>query len=713
MARICFVSHEIHPTTPGGAGSLIYHLAKTLLEEGHEIIFLLDLSLADFQRFNTKDRLNLPTPSRCRAYHVDSLCTEMPYREELFPSRYLWESIRYDHAARQVYDLDKPEVLEFVDYYGPAYFALCAKIAGLSYLNTHIVVRVHGAVESIDRRARVKPLDFDRYTIYALERYSLRLAETVLYPTASSLQEYRTPGHDPWYGETALSRPVVTTLLHREQEDPDANIVLFYGRLFSVKGPDLFVDAAILLLLENPESRLKFYLVGYDSMEPPIKEPVSYQDYLSRKIPDQYRNRFTFTGFLNKEPLEKLLPGVKLAVFPSQYESFCLAAHELHQAGIPLILSPLPAFQDHFRPGVDALFYDGSITDLVEKIQMLDKDDAVRRTLSQPSLPEAADSGHFYRKATHPSWIVPPEDGIKTGIFVCIVEDERNKHLIEKSLTSLGKLCLADMQIIVLRKCQPGVNLPSAYWIFGHWYELSTPEGKQLLPVSLRLKEALLILRAGDELAPHFILNSLQTLYRQPQISYIGSWRWVVQKKRKWLYTHPLAVMPELTPIEAVSPFNRCIMRTSSGTLLADLLSQNDDVLAEAGYLWKLDTSQTCGIQLPEPDVWQEMEAFSPTSAAAFTSLVLKDQNSSKSFHLARYLTMLVNTYPGSFLPIKDYWGRRSGNEPGKGAGAAPSIIARQTWRSRLSRKLSRGGPFSQRLLAFLRRLRSTIKSLV
>ncbi len=79
--RICFVTYELHPTTWGGCGVLLHHAAEILLRRGHEITFLLDVPPKYVAQFRDVDRLNLPSPERCRAYGVDELCEDFPWAE--------------------------------------------------------------------------------------------------------------------------------------------------------------------------------------------------------------------------------------------------------------------------------------------------------------------------------------------------------------------------------------------------------------------------------------------------------------------------------------------------------------------------------------------------------------------------------------------------------------------------------------------------------
>ncbi len=264
MSRICFVGNEIYPTTTGGAGFLVFNLARALLVEGHEVILLLNMSKADYARFTSTDCRLLDGGAKLRSYHVDALCAGQKLKESDFLSRYTWEAYRYDAACRQVYELEKPDIIEFVDYCGPAYYALNAKLCGLSYQETRLVVRLHGPLELIDQSTAYQALDFDRFTAYALERQCFRLAEATLYATPSFLEAYYDRQAEPWFGEAVYAPPPTGSFPTRPSEALGANIMLFYGRLFAWKGPERFVDAALSLLASQPESDWQFYLVGYD-----------------------------------------------------------------------------------------------------------------------------------------------------------------------------------------------------------------------------------------------------------------------------------------------------------------------------------------------------------------------------------------------------------------------------------------------------------------
>ena len=102
MTRICFVSYEIHPTVKGGCGVFLYNAARTLLPQGHEIIFLLDLPPESFQQFDQVDRLSLPCSHNCRAYLVESLTAGIRYSETDFHSIFEYRAYRFHVAAENL-----------------------------------------------------------------------------------------------------------------------------------------------------------------------------------------------------------------------------------------------------------------------------------------------------------------------------------------------------------------------------------------------------------------------------------------------------------------------------------------------------------------------------------------------------------------------------------------------------------------------------------
>ena len=71
---------------------------------------------------------------------------------------------------------------------------------------------------------------------------------------------------------------------------------------------------------------------------------------------------------LDLDALKQLLPTVHGAVFASEFETFGMAAHELAAAGLPLIVSDIPAFSEFFTQHNAYIFSAGSNASLAEAV---------------------------------------------------------------------------------------------------------------------------------------------------------------------------------------------------------------------------------------------------------------------------------------------------------------------------------------------------------
>ena len=71
-------------------------------------------------------------------------------------------------------------------------------------------------------------------------------------------------------------------------------------------------------------------------------------------------------------------------VIPSYFESYCYAAHELYEAGLPLIIANIPGLQSDFQHEHNALVFDGTVSDLAGQMQRLSGDAELRQRLAHP-----------------------------------------------------------------------------------------------------------------------------------------------------------------------------------------------------------------------------------------------------------------------------------------------------------------------------------------
>ena len=584
--------------------------------------------------------MSFPNSHNCQAYQVEALTADLKYSPYNFVSIFEYRAFRFHVATSKIYTKEQPDIIEFFEYAGIAYHALIAKIAGLDYQKTHLTIRLHGSLELIDRQQPGNIHGIDRYIMYALEHQALRLAESVLYPSITYLERAYQPYYETWFGKSFFSKPPLVDKPELAATEANPDIILFFSRLHGIKGVDIFVDAAILYL-SNPENpRRRFYLVGYDSFTPPGLKG-SYQVYLRSKIPPQLQDFFQFTGHLSWQELGKILPQVLCAVIPSYSESFCYAAHELYEVGIPMIVSDIPAFQDYFQHEKNALVFDGTVSDLATQITRLSTDMELRQRIKRPYSISQKPLGDFYSLSLHPSWITNDETTDLPSLLICVLCGRPEK--LDITLQSIKTVPSDQVKYVLVRprhKDQTGENLA---WFLGQLSIFEDETGKQIQPTQVFTSETLLILKAGDTLDTRFVHLGLSTLRRQTQISFVGSWRCWEQEYHTQIETLPLDAALELSLFMPTSLFSRFIMRTSPGKLLIDLFESRAGRLGEMDYLWRSISNSTCGITIPEPLITRTDENETVLDSNEVDFLIIRDDDIWRKRRLSRFLLCVRN----------------------------------------------------------------------
>ncbi|MCA9177577.1 MAG: glycosyltransferase [Planctomycetales bacterium] len=109
----------------------------------------------------------------------------------------------------------------------------------------------------------------------------------------------------------------------------DAPVLLFMGRIFSIKGVHLLAEAFVQLAAERPDLRL--VLVGSREQFP---------DYVAQvdAILAPWSHRVTWTGFLNDQQKFDALSAATVFCHPSESEGMAMAVLEAMAAGAPCLL---------------------------------------------------------------------------------------------------------------------------------------------------------------------------------------------------------------------------------------------------------------------------------------------------------------------------------------------------------------------------------------
>lgn len=104
--------------------------------------------------------------------------------------------------------------------------------------------------------------------------------------------------------------------------------ILFLGRITIQKGPDYYLEVADRVLKVHPEAR--FIMAGTGDMA---------RKLLRRSASLMLKNKFLFTGFLNRKQVETILRASDIYVLPSVSEPFGISPLEAMAFGITSIIS--------------------------------------------------------------------------------------------------------------------------------------------------------------------------------------------------------------------------------------------------------------------------------------------------------------------------------------------------------------------------------------
>lgn len=382
--HIVFVSYELHPINDGGCGVFIWSAVKEILKHINNvrITLLLDISKNEVNRFNKEFKRLLPNFKQIDIYTVSDILEEVKIDSDFsdYNNIYLWKSHQFYYALRWLYSKDPFDYLEFFDYAGAAYFSTLAHKYENQFHDCRLSIRAHCTIDLMDIEQKQVDFNYEKILMYQMEKDSLKAADFILVPSQEWGDLYKKRyGLDP--KKLIISPPPIDPEKIPEYKlDETKQDILYYGRLFELKGVEIFIDAAVTFLDENPTSNNCFYLVGYSGMSITGKQ---MKEALKERIPERHLNRFVFTGQVDRKQLSNILKSIGFAVFPNYVESFCYSIHELYLSGVPIICGYIPAFEK-FEDLKNCIKFDGGSYDLAQKMKLLSNSFEMRKKICKP-----------------------------------------------------------------------------------------------------------------------------------------------------------------------------------------------------------------------------------------------------------------------------------------------------------------------------------------
>ena len=357
--HIVFVTSELSPLTPGGAGAVVARLRDRLAERGNRVSVIL---VADVEG-------DLPDG-------VTAVGTAPSFEDRSRLAAKALQQLVSDH---------RPDLIEIQDFDGLAFRALAFR-GDIGVDRIPVQVRFHGPADLMFEAIGVEPPEIA--VARSMESSSYAMADRVVVPS-TGIAGFAVNRYELEPDRVSVGQPPLPVLRAVDRSPASEPTLLCVGRLGEVKGTHDLVAAAISLLREHPEMRL--VLVGEDGWSATAMKPMS-EWLVEDLIPADVADRIEIVGRLEGEALDRRIAEAWAVVVPSRFESFNLVAHEARAAGLPVIVPDLPAFSGMLDEHTGALVYDGTVDGLTDAMRTIVEDSDFRERLSTAPLPVYTDS---------------------------------------------------------------------------------------------------------------------------------------------------------------------------------------------------------------------------------------------------------------------------------------------------------------------------------
>lgn len=414
--HIAFVTTELDPIIPGGAGTLVARLRRALVDVGHRVSVV--LAAGD----TLPDDLP-PDPAVRMAVGDDDAGWDLPF---MAVSRAAAEALAELHAD------DPIDLVEVQDFDGLGFWLLSHR-GDLGFAETPITIRFHGPVDLQVEAMGASSEVLDAASV--MERECFAMADGVVVPSpgirALVIDRYAV---DP--ARIRVGPPVIPPPADDRRWSAGGSDFLVIGRLSEVKGSHDMIDASIPVLLGDPDATVTF--AGADGWSASAHRPM--RSWMTERIPDELAGRIRFLGHIDRAGLTDRILGCRCVVAPSRFESFHLGVHEARGLGAPVIVPDLPAFSGLLAERTGALVYDGTVAGLEGALRRA-SDPTVLAAVAEGDLPAPGDPLAPYRDPLVPPRHRRSQGGVATAAIARLEEAWLTPR--RTSPASLGRRMLA------------------------------------------------------------------------------------------------------------------------------------------------------------------------------------------------------------------------------------------------------------------------------
>lgn len=374
--KVLMFGWEFPPHISGGLGTASYGLTKGLAQQDVEILFVMPKASGEedtsIGRIINASEVDMPatTSSVDEFWHNVSF---LPVDSGLIPYLGLEEYAQYMSEAGN-------DTKTFTHLGGKYTFSgkygknLMEEVMRYAYIASKIahehdfdVIHAHDWLTYlagiVAKRISGKPLvvhvhatEFDRSgenvnrVVYDLERTGMEQADAVIAVSNLTrnivINRYGIDKSRVFTVHNAVDfsgREDVTT----ENKAVKEKVITFLGRITFQKGPEYFIEAANKVLKAYPNVR--FVMAGSGDM----------MDKMVRRVAKlRIGTKFTFTGFLTGDDVNKMYAQSDVYVMPSVSEPFGISPLEAMRMGVPVIISKQSGVAEVLKHAIKVNFWD-------------------------------------------------------------------------------------------------------------------------------------------------------------------------------------------------------------------------------------------------------------------------------------------------------------------------------------------------------------------
>ncbi|NLS00664.1 glycosyltransferase [Rhizobium sp. P38BS-XIX] len=448
MKKICFVAPELSPFSTGGIGVLLHNL---LVEYQDEDVEFHVLALRDSSIDNNVFKHIFPKTILWRSVDLVQTTTDPalnPPDWAFTTHPWHYKSYQAAQALKAIAALGNAfDVIEFPDWGGLAFCAIQEKLLG-NLGGALLAVRLH-STDSILRAGQPVIGGHAAANLADLERKSLLDADLVVAHLASIARA--TQQHfgfsTKWLSAVRIDAPPIpmksATKSIRFETTTD---ICFPSKIQALKRPDVFLNGALAFMRSHVEYTGNILFLAHPSDE-------DLRQQLSDKIPVKFAERVTFL-FDAPSSVRASIIERSISIFPSPFESFCLAAYEASMHGGWVALNKEnPAFSDAtiWEDGTNCLKFDGTSLGLAECLELAWSQ---RAELQLRSVSHSAAKQPYWMKLPNRKAKVSSEVKTQRTPLVSVVVPYFNMgRYIHRTLESALASTYANMEIVLVDDC--------------------------------------------------------------------------------------------------------------------------------------------------------------------------------------------------------------------------------------------------------------------